>query len=38
VIGGVIVYRDNVHLASTFARSLAPFLAPELTPYLPTTP
>ena len=30
VIGGVVVYRDNQHVSATYARTLAPFLAPLL--------
>ena len=32
VIGGVIVYRDNVHMTATYARTLAPMLADHLVP------
>ncbi len=32
VIGGVIVYRDNVHMTATYARTLAPMLAAHLVP------
>jgi hypothetical protein len=30
VIGNVVVYRDENHLTSTFARTLAGFLKPEI--------
>jgi hypothetical protein len=30
VIGNVVVYRDDNHLTDTFARTLAPMIAPEI--------
>jgi hypothetical protein len=30
VIGGVLVYTDNLHFSATFSRTLAPYLAPYL--------
>ena len=31
VIGGVVVYRQVQHVTQTYARSMAPFLEPEVT-------
>jgi hypothetical protein len=30
VVGGVVVYFDGSHLTATYARTLAPYLAPAL--------